>query len=100
MPGDKVINIKTSKIYCDAEGCDYVSEPVDSLTAMQYVDKPCPKCGNNLLTMADYGIMKRFLDLVETLNEMLTIAAEDRQVPKIKIDATAKDGRLEIRGGL
>lgn len=37
---------------CDAPGCDH-SENVEAITA-DMVGRPCPKCGSNLLTEADW----------------------------------------------
>lgn len=37
---------------CDAEDCDH-RENIDSLSE-DMIGKPCPKCGESLLTEADY----------------------------------------------
>ncbi|MEH7827631.1 hypothetical protein [Gemmobacter denitrificans] len=53
---------------CDADGCDH-REDVPEITA-DMIGKPCPKCGANLLTEADYreGMrMKHFLEALEKL---------------------------------
>lgn len=37
---------------CDADGCDH-QEQVEDMTE-DLIDKPCPKCGSNLLTREDF----------------------------------------------
>ncbi|SEN50379.1 hypothetical protein SAMN04489859_100885 [Paracoccus alcaliphilus] len=39
-------------LMCDASGCDHI-EYVDGITS-DLIGKPCPKCGENLLTDEDY----------------------------------------------
>lgn len=98
MPDEKAIKIKASNIRCDAEGCNYISGPVTVQAAIQYINKPCPRCGSNLLTATDYWLMRGFLLLVGIFNKIITVKT-DKQIQKAEVSAKAKDGCLEIRGG-
>jgi hypothetical protein len=48
----KPVEIKGIK--CDKPSCDYRDDSVTTSQYKEYIDKPCPKCGSNLLTYADY----------------------------------------------
>jgi hypothetical protein len=37
---------------CDAPGCDHIES--HGVLVAEMIDKPCPKCGANLLTREDY----------------------------------------------
>ena len=54
---------------CDARDCEHI-EHVDSITEA-HVDMPCPKCGESLLTRADWDAwqpMKQMLRVFSSLN--------------------------------
>jgi len=46
--------IHISGIKCDNPKCDYRDDSVNRDNYPEYVDKPCPECGSNLLTKEDY----------------------------------------------
>lgn len=41
-------------IKCDKKGCGYCDPDVKVSEYPSYINKPCPQCGSNLLTKADY----------------------------------------------
>lgn len=43
-----------TEILCDNEQCDFVEENVAVSSLKEWVNRPCPKCGENLLTEQDY----------------------------------------------
>lgn len=50
---------------CDAEGCSHI-EDVEGLT-QEMVGRPCPKCGESLLTQEDFDGSVEVFQLFETL---------------------------------
>lgn len=46
-------------IKCDNHECDFIDVDVTYKDYSQYLNKPCPKCGENLLTDHDYNLCKR-----------------------------------------
>lgn len=59
-------------IVCDNPDCDYVikNETGDPyIDAFEYIDRPCPKCGCNLLSAEDYLDYYHFLKLVKWINK-------------------------------
>lgn len=60
------MEITLKGIKCDY--CDYRDDEVKSLDYPEYIDKPCPKCGHNLLTKKDYYKGKVIVATVTILN--------------------------------
>jgi predicted nucleic acid-binding Zn-ribbon protein len=56
-------------LHCDTVGCDY-QEPVLPEDYTKYINKPCPKCGANLLTYEDYMRFQASLSAIEMINSM------------------------------
>lgn len=59
-----------SLVTCDNPKCDY-TVPYTDLTEkylVLYIDKPCPKCGENLLTMEDYLQHQNLMKYVNFIN--------------------------------
>lgn len=62
----EAIHLTRMRLKCDS--CDH-SETVEALSA-SLIDKPCPRCGANLLTKADYDAAVKFESLVKTVNNV------------------------------
>lgn len=64
-------------IKCDNPNCDYkdISVKWDDIekTGAEYLNKPCPKCGQSLLTQEDFDSTKR---LIFVMTELEKIAEE------------------------
>lgn len=59
-------------IMCDNPKCDYTikNETKDIFSDIsKYVNKPCPKCGENLLTPEDYLTSVKTLKIVKFINK-------------------------------
>ena len=58
-------------IVCDNEACDYKikNEGGDfNVETKQYINMPCPKCGENLLTQEDYDMSERVRKTINWVN--------------------------------
>ena len=53
---------------CDNLGCDFTDMSIPSSKYKEYINCPCPKCGANLLTKADYRTSKIINGLVKVIN--------------------------------
>lgn len=60
------INIQGIK--CDNEKCDFLDMSVLRKDYDNWLNKPCPKCGNSLLTEDDYNLIKKLEKCVSTIN--------------------------------
>jgi len=67
---EKNISFEISGIKCDNTDCDYVDETVKFDNYEQWLNKPCPKCGENLLTESDYELTKKVMSVTKTINEI------------------------------
>lgn len=61
---------KMGGIKCDNPDCDYRDETVKVEDYSNWLDRPCPKCGNNLLTKEDYKSFKKLLSLIKVINKI------------------------------
>jgi len=59
-----------SGLKCDNPECDYKDETIDSVDYEQHINKPCPDCGENLLTQDDYDKVQQIQQGVSDLNSL------------------------------
>lgn len=58
-----------SGLVCDSETCEYSYDvKIDIKDLHNYVDAPCPKCGENLLTEEDYVHHKYLHKMIRLVN--------------------------------
>jgi hypothetical protein len=57
-------------IKCDNPKCDFVDKSVTSDDYELWLNKPCPKCGENLLTEDDFMLAKAFQLTAEKLQNI------------------------------
>lgn len=67
---DKIEIIEPNYVKCDADGCNYTEDIPTSNKMTDYINKPCPKCGANLLTYEDYLRYEAAINAVSLINEM------------------------------
>ena len=80
------------KIVCDNVSCNYKVKneagiPDDSA---EYLNVPCPQCGENLLTEEDYKNALKVMKFVNFMNKWfswLTIFSKGKNKDKIKVKA-------------
>lgn len=66
------VEIVSSGLHCDNPKCDWEDKTVifDNLKA--WVNKPCPKCGENVLTLEDYVNAEQLRLTAEFINTLST----------------------------
>ena len=57
------------KVVCDNPSCDYTESYTETTSLIDYVNKPCPKCGENLCTEQDYKTYMGMMKTVKWLNK-------------------------------
>lgn len=62
------ITIVTRGIRCDNTTCDYADMEAE-FDPDKYLNMPCPKCGDNLFTEADYRLMQIMSKVADTTND-------------------------------
>jgi len=76
--------LREGGLKCDNSKCDYINEKVDFNNYENWVDKPCPKCGENLLTEEDF---LRATALRETIKIINSIPPEELESFSKKLPA-------------
>ncbi|MBL4886788.1 MAG: hypothetical protein JKY95_19965 [Planctomycetaceae bacterium] len=67
----KLVAVKVTYMQCDAKDCDYITHDVNNDTVFDYRNKPCPKCGENLLTDADWEALAGHLKAADMMSDFL-----------------------------
>ena len=77
-------------IKCDNPNCDYKDMSV------RYLNKPCPKCGQNLLTKHDYNVAKMVMGLCKLFGRIEVPDDERRTELEIGLNGT-DDVKVDIK---
>jgi hypothetical protein len=64
----KLIEFKQDGIQCDNLKCDFAEE-CEHYEIISYINKPCPKCGENLLTREDFYRYLKVLKFIQWINK-------------------------------
>lgn len=67
----RVAKFDISGLKCDNPSCDYKDDAIDSEDYAKWIGCPCPKCGENLLTVEDYLAVRRMDDFADRMNTVL-----------------------------
>ncbi len=65
--------VKYTGIKCDNQACGWKDETVTIEDTATYLNKPCPNCGENLLTQEDYN---RFFGVKAAIEFLNTLSPE------------------------
>jgi len=89
---DNQIQLNVGGIKCDNEACDFVDLSVNLHDYPQWLNKACPKCGDNLLTEEDFQSVQLLLQLVDQMNDALPPSNpnEEKAFGTIHMDGTGK----------
>ena len=65
-------------LQCDNPKCDWTDATIGMKTMKDWINRPCPKCGENVLTEHDYNLAKSLDDIIAFVNTL-----SDEQLSKI-----------------
>lgn len=82
----EALEMKICGIKCDNPKCDYVNMEAKFNEYDKWLNKPCPKCGENLLTEKDYKNTIAIVKIVSTMNNILPKTKSDEKVVTMEID--------------
>lgn len=91
------LSIAQSGIICDNPNCDWEDKSVTHEETQNWLNRPCPKCGENLLTQDDldnYNLVMASVQLVNSLSEkeiIELIKASESIVPELMESPFLKD---------
>ena len=69
-PNKTPILSRIGGLKCDNPECDYKDDTIDVVDYEQHIDKPCPDCGESLLTQADYDKVVKMQKAIQDLNNL------------------------------
>lgn len=55
---------------CDNPSCDYNDETIKFEDYPKYIEHPCPKCGQSLLTQADFDTTMQIVKMAKLASEL------------------------------
>lgn len=61
-------NLIIKGIKCDNPDCNFRNDTVDFRNYRDWLNKPCPKCGSNLLTQKDLNAVKFLIKIINIIN--------------------------------
>lgn len=65
---DKALTFTGGGLKCDNPDCDWIDMSIESKDYRKWLNAPCPKCGSNLLTDADYKAFKAIRVMTKMIN--------------------------------
>lgn len=92
------IEMNIHGIKCDNPNCDFVDMSVKVEDYEQWLNKPCPKCGENLLTESDYKNTQLLLKITKVMNKILPKRKDDEEIVTMKVDMDGSgDMKFDIK---
>jgi hypothetical protein len=88
------LRLNIQGIKCDNKDCDYRNENARIEDMEKWLNKPCPKCGQNLFTVKDYISLKILITLVNLLNAILPKGKDDAK--KAEVFSVEMNGTGEV----
>jgi len=82
----EALKINIGGIKCDNKECDFKDMSVLFEDYDKWLNRPCPKCGCNLLTEQDYEVTKTLVELVGAINESPLEVPDDEELVKVTVD--------------
>ncbi len=64
------IEVSDSGLICDRETCDWEDRTITFADLPNWINRPCPKCGDNLLTYEDFVRVDTLMKSVEFINSL------------------------------
>lgn len=86
-------NIEVTKkgIVCDNTKCDFKTKDINPKDYKAWLNKPCPKCGDNLLTQEDYNTFIHIMRMIDKVNKV-DLGSENSDNKRVIIEVgTHKD---------
>lgn len=91
----KAIELNIMGIKCDH--CDYKEPDVKFVDYEKWLNKPCPKCGENLLTEADLNSLKALIQISDVANQLFPDGFDgDKRKAKMFIEMNGT-GKMDLK---
>lgn len=87
--------IDVEGLMCDNEKCDYKDDSIPYEEYENYINKGCPKCGENLLTQFDYDFVENLVEEAKLIAHVVNM--EEMSVGNLEVKECGKV-YIELRG--
>lgn len=67
---EKNVEILSEGLKCDNSGCDWKDTTINFENYGDWINRPCPKCGENVLTFQDYKNAEMLREMYNYLNSL------------------------------
>lgn len=85
------IRMNVLGIKCDNPSCEFVDMSVEFEDYKDWLNKPCPKCGSNLLTDRDYLVVKSLFKVTNALNKIWGQREDDEEDVCVSVEMNGTD---------
>lgn len=95
----KAIELSIKGVKCDNPSCDYRDDTAEYKDYEKFLNKPCPKCGSNLLTEKDLTAIKELIEITDVFNQLLSPFVKNNEI-KERIAVIAEmdgTGKIEFK---
>ena len=89
----KNVEMNIIGLKCDNPDCDYNDDTIPFEDYEKYINKPCPKCGENLLTQEDYD---ETMDLMGAMDMINSFSQKDLEKIVGNFSEEEMDGALDV----
>lgn len=96
---DKAIEFEIKGLKCDNKECDYTDMNVPFEDYEACVGKPCPKCGESLLTKEDFMSCSIIHTMIDNLNKFLPATPEGSKIATAMMNMQG-DGSVSFSGDI
>lgn len=90
------VDFNISGLKCDNPNCDYINYDIPFEQYEQFVDYPCPKCGQSLLTPQAYKMCLAMKSMGNFITKLTGGAKENDAELKIPLEMD-KDGYIGMK---
>jgi predicted nucleic acid-binding Zn-ribbon protein len=99
MSKEENLSVVITGIKCDNPVCDFADMGVKFEDYPQWLNKPCPKCGANLLTQEDFDTTNFIMNVAKAINTVPcpdSVKSDKKAVMHLGFNGTGKVEILDI----
>jgi hypothetical protein len=89
--------VSSGGVKCDNKSCDYIDKTATVERYSEYLNKPCPKCGENLLTEEDYNLAQQLNALATFMNSLTQEQIDElNRAQGVELDPKLKNKKVSV----
>jgi hypothetical protein len=80
------VELKINGLMCDNESCGYRDDTIKREDYENCINKPCPDCGESLLTFNDYMNVLVLENVVNEVNQMESSEIGEKEIKTVEVN--------------